>query len=321
MFAATEASLLSLSQTQLENLKETRPNLYRAIKSLIQKPEELLSTIIIGNECVGILMGTLIVTLIQRYVPFLQEKGIIFASILVSSFLSLAFSEVLPKILAFRMPVFLASILVYPAIWANWVLTPFKKILLGISRSIFFILKIPEKSQAALSENDFLTLVEVGAESGSLDKDETQMILNVFQFSDRPISSVMTKWSDVFTISESFGLDEVLQLVRKRTFSRVPVLSNRMDRVVGVLYTKELLKLLLATEVEKQADALENAVFPPYIVSSHKKVSKLFREFKAKKIHIALVVDEFGRHVGVVTLEDLLNALFNAPKKVEEKAK
>lgn len=319
VFAATEAALFSLSRTQLENLKMLRPGLHKAIRKLIQKPEALLSTIIIGNECVGIFMGTLVVTLIGKYSVVVGEKKVAILSILLSSFLCLVFSEILPKILAFRLPVLTASVLVYPATWAHALLTPIRHVFLSISNQVLRLFNIEDKSPAALSEKDLLTLVEVGAESGSLDSDEKQLILNVFQFSDRPISSVMTAWNQVFTISEDMPITDIFHSVRKKTFSRIPVLSPKGDRVIGILYTKELLKLLLATNPETQADALEHAVFPPYIVSSHKKVSKLFREFKAKKVHIALVVDEFGRHVGVVTLEDLLNALFQTQRRQEEK--
>lgn len=319
VFAAAEASLFSISRTQLENLKSTRPALHRAIAALIQKPEELLSTLIIGNECISILLGTLVVTLIAKYFGGLGQRETAVYSVLITSFLCLAFSEILPKVLAFRLPVLTASFLVYPATWAHFLSTPIRRVFLGISQQFFNLFNIRNTNQTALSEKDLLTLVEVGAESGSLDSEERQMILNVFQFSDRPISSVMTKWSNVFTICEDLSIHEILDSARKKTFSRVPVLSVNGEKVVGILYTKELLKLLLAKNPESQADALEHAVFPPYIVSSHKKVSKLFREFKAKKVHIALVVDEFGRHVGVVTLEDLLNALFQTQKKLEDK--
>src|SRR5262249_40982803 len=107
----------------------------------------------------------------------------------------------------------------------------------------------------------------------------------------------------------------------QKTFSRIPVISQQDGHTVGILYTKELLKLLLAPESTKEEDTLARATFPPYFVSTHKKVSKLFREFKTKKVHIAIVVDEYGRHLGVVTLEDVLNSLFQTRKKAEKVAK
>lgn len=315
VFAATEASLFSLSRTQLESLRASRPGLYRRVRGLIQKPEALLSTLIISNETLNILIGTFVVTLLEFYFSSASDRVVIFASVFVCTILGLIFSEVLPKIVAFRLPVLTASILVYPATWAHVLLTPIREVFLSITRQLLKLFRVHLTGQTALSEKDLLTLIEVGAESGSLDTDEQQLIKNVFQFTDKPVSSVMTPWSSVFTIKETMRIEEVLGAVRQKTYSRIPVMAEEGNRIIGILYTKELLRLLLAPNIQSQSDAVSRAIFPPYIVSSHKTVSRLFREFKAKKIHIALVVDEFGRQCGIATLEDLLNALFQTTKR------
>jgi putative hemolysin len=318
-FAAAEASLFSLSRTQLESLRESRPAAYRRIRNLIYRPEGLLSTLIISNEALNILIGTFTVALVESNIP-LDERYVALISVLLSSVLLLTFSEILPKILAFRMPTYLAPFLVYPTSWAHSLVTPFRKIFLWISSQITRWIKIETQPQV-VSEKDFLTLVEVGAETGSLDRDEKQMIFNVFSFSDLSVSAVMTPWRNVVSVPENFTVPEILNVVRKRTYSRIPVLAAQDNRVMGILYTKELLKLLLRPQESQEPNPLKNAVFPPYIVSIHKKVSKLFREFKQKKVHMALVVDEYGRHLGIVTLEDVLGALFHTQKKVEAVAR
>jgi putative hemolysin len=320
IFAASEASLFSLSRTQLEAIKNSSPNLYRKIRNLIQKPEGLLSTLIIGNECVNILIGTFVATLMHKNLGHINARIIAIASVLVSTLLLLVFSEILPKVLGFRLPVLSASILVHPASWAHFLFSPFRKIFVFLSSEILKIFNIRPPSATALSEKDLLNLIEVGEESGSLDQDEKQMIYNVFRFSDRSVQSVITPWNKVFTLEENCTVSEALSKVRKNTFSRVPVLSKKDKSVVGILYTKELLKLLLESDISINTEALKRATFPPYIVSSHKKISRLFREFKQKKIHIALVVNEYGNYLGVVTLEDLLNALFQTQNKTESNA-
>jgi putative hemolysin len=315
LFAAAEASLFSLSRTQLESIRESRPLTYARIRSLIFRPDALLSTIIIGNECLNILIGTFVVALLESNFPKTDDTFIALSSVLLSSILLLAFSEVLPKVLAFRSPLMMASVLVYPASWAQFILTPFRKIFLAISGEILKIFGVRAKPPAALSEKDFLTLVEVGAESGSLDRDEKEMIFNVFHFGDLSVSTIMTPWKDVFCITEKTSVDDILKKVRKKTYSRIPVVSAKENRVLGILYTKELFKLLISPNANG-AEILKRAIFPPYIVSTHKKVSKLFREFKLKKVHMALVVDEYGKQLGVVTLDDLLNSIFRTQKKV-----
>jgi putative hemolysin len=317
MFAASEASLFSLSRSQLESMREARPHTYRRIRGLIYQPDALLSTLIIGNECLNIMIGTFMVALLEFYFPSTDERVMAIVAVLVSSFLLLTVSEIFPKVLAFRLPVPLASALVYPTSWAHFLLTPFRRVFLFVSGEILKLFGIQPSPPSVVSEKDFLTLVEVGAESGSLDRDETEMIRNVFHFSDLTVSAVMTPWSRVFWLPESHTVDRVLTEVRKKAYSRIPVINEKDNRVVGILYTKELLKLLLAPTSTGETDVLREAIFPPYIVSTHKKVSRLFREFKLKKVHFALVVDEYGQHLGVVTLEDVLNALFQTGKRPE----
>jgi len=319
LFAAAEAALFSLSRLQLETLSETRPAVYRRIWSLISRPDALLSTLIIGNECLNIMIGTLVVSLMESQLPTTPEKWVAVLSVLVSSLLLLTFSEILPKILAFRLPVLMASALVFPTSWAHVLFAPLRKIFLGLSSKILRVLGIKAGPPSAVNEKEFLTLVEAGAESGSLDRDEKELIFNVFSFSDLTVSSVMTPWSKVFTVSDSSSVQTMLDQVKKKTFSRIPVVSNKDRRVAGILYTKELLKILLSKETTTRFDSLKGAIFPPYIVSTHKKVAKLFREFKQKKVHFALVVDEYGKQLGIVTLEDVLNALFKLSKRPEER--
>ena len=321
LFAAAEASLFSLGQTQLETLRQERPGTYRAIHALIRKPEELLSTIVVGNEALSILLGTFVVSLLEFYFSDWNETVTTFAALLTSTFLLLFFSEILPKVLAFRIPVITASMLVYPATWVHFILTPFRKLLQGLSKKIISTFGLSYAPPEALSEKDFLTLVEVGAETGSLERLETEMIYNVFHLNDLTVSNVMTPWKNVFQIPGHWGLNQILNLVRTKTFSRIPVVSEKDGHLVGLLYTKELLKLLLTKPEEVKEEMLSNAIFPPYYVSTHKKISRLFREFRTKKVHIAIVVDEYGKHLGVVTLEDILNAIFKPHKKTAEAPK
>jgi putative hemolysin len=221
-------------------------------------------------------------------------------------------SEILPKILAFRMPLSFASFLVFPMTLAHFLLTPLRILFQGLASQILQWFGIKVSGPTALTEQDFLTLVEVGAESGTLDRDEKEMIFSVFHFGDLTVSSVMTPWEKVQWIKETETPQEILELARKTRLSRFPVISSKGSEVVGILHTKELLPFL---ENKDSIQSIKSIMFDPYIVSIHKKVSHLFREFKIKKIHMALIVDEFGRHRGVVTLEDLLNTLFRTQQK------
>lgn len=315
-FAAAEAALFSLTQTQLQALQAERPLLHRRIKSLISPPDTLLTTIIIGNECLSIALGTLVATLMEFHFGNWNNNVQILASVLVASLLLLTTSEILPKILGFRLPILMSSIVVFPMQSIQWILTPFRKIFRQIAIYVVRLMGINITTPAIVSERDFLTLVELGEESGSLAHDEKQMILNVFHFGDLMVSHIMTPWDKVLYFSENEELDTIINRVRTRPYSRIPMLSQA-NQVVGVLYTKDILQSLLSPARESHRAILQQAIHPPFIVSRHHKVSNLFREFKQKKIHAALVVDEFGKHLGIVSLEDILNALFSIKQKAE----
>ncbi|MFM8270584.1 MAG: hemolysin family protein [Pseudomonadota bacterium] len=318
LFAAAEAALFSLSETQLTSLRESKPRTYRAIHALIRKPDELLSTVVVGNEALSVLVGTFVVSLLEFYFENWSETVTTLTAILASTFLLLFFSEILPKVLAFRVPVLAASLLVYPATWLHFLLTPLRKLLQAIAKKIIQVFRLSVSQPHALTEKEFLTLVEVGAETGSLERQETEMIYNVFHLNDLTVSNVMTPWKTVFHLAAELGLSDILEKVRTQTFSRIPVVSGKNGHLVGILYTKELLKLLLDTPKDMQEGVLSSAIFSPYYVSTHKKVSRLFREFRTKKVHMAVVVDEYGHHLGVVTLEDILNAIFKTQLKPSE---
>lgn len=313
LFAAAETSLFALSRSQLESLKDTRPMTYKRIRDLIYRPDSLLSTIIISNELINIAIGTFVVAVIFRWGPFLSERWLPVLCTLISSTLILLFSEILPKALAFRIPVLTASVLAYPTSWFHALLTPLRTVFLFVSREFIKLFGVTPRPPSVVSAKELVTLVEFGAESGSLEAEEKERIVNVFKLSEMPVSSIMTPWERVFYLKETLGFDEALAQVRRHPYSRIPVLSERGD-VSGILYSKELLKGLLS---KMQTDSIQPLLDQPYIVSSHKKISKLFGEFKSKKIHMALVVDEYGKQVGVITLEDILNALFKTAQRQE----
>src|SRR4051812_6734987 len=157
------------------------------------------------------------------------------------------------------MPLVIASALVFPVAWAHVMLTPLRKIFLGLSGRIIRLFGIRSAPPSVVNEKDFLTLVEVGAESGSLDRDEKELIFNVFSFGDLSVSMVMTPWSKVFSVPDSITVPELLERVRHKTFSRVPVVSQD-NRVVAILYRKELLKLLLNPPEAVGLDLLRDAM-------------------------------------------------------------
>ncbi len=161
-------------------------------------------------------------------------------------------------------------------------------------------------SEPEISEEELRTLVDVGAREGVVDRSEREMIHKVFELEDTIVREVMVPRPDMFCLDVSTSPDEVLGLLRENLHSRVPVFEDTIDQIVGVLYTKDLLPHLRG--LPKDFD-LRAQLHPPYFVPGSKRADALLREFQAKKLHLAIVVDEYGGTAGLVSLEDLLEEL------------
>ncbi len=156
------------------------------------------------------------------------------------------------------------------------------------------------------TEEEIRLLVEAGADSGAIEASENEMIDNIFEFDDRTVGEVMTHRTDVFAVDEDAKLEEILEIALKEGVSRIPVYKGRIDKVIGILYIKDLLSLL---SDPGRSFRLEEFVRPVMYTPEQTMCNTLFREFQLNKVHFAIVVDEYGGTAGIVTMEDLLEAI------------
>ena len=306
-FALAEASLFALTRYQLESLRQSR-FVYQRIAKLLEHPEELLSTLVISNELVSVGLGTLFTMLLRLHWE-LSPVQTALLSILTSACLLLTVSEIIPKVFAFRFPKHVSMVVAYPLSSLYLLLTPLRSVLLAISRLFLQAWHLPVGLPPSVGERDLLTLIELGAQSGSLEQEETSLIANVFQFSDVSVQSLMTPWNKTITIPSGLSPELMLERIRAISYSRIPVWDSPTRSVTGVLHTKTLLKLLLS-DAEDKSGLLTEAILPPHFVGGRKKAARLFREMQKRHIHLSIVVDDLGKPVGIVSLEDILNALF-----------
>jgi putative hemolysin len=162
------------------------------------------------------------------------------------------------------------------------------------------------ETQASLSEDELRTLVDVGASEGVVEREEREMIHKVFELEDTLVRSLMVPRTDMFCLDVETPVSEILPALREQLHSRVPVYEGSIDVIVGVLYTKDLLPYVKGLPPNFD---LRAHLHPPYFVPESKRADALLQEFQAKKLHIAIVVDEFGGTAGLVALEDLLEEL------------
>ena len=304
-FSSSETALFSLSPFRVRKYKSAPVKSLRAIARLLEAPRQLIVTLLIGNELVNVSVSILVAAVALSIFGPVGK----FYAIAVSILLLLLFGEVVPKTYAVHRPESHARLVARPLMAFRWLITPGRVVLVGLVNRIAPLAGSKAKARKArLTEEEFKTLVEVGHAEGVLDAEEKELIHSVVAFGDTRVSEVMTPRTDMTCIAEEATFEDVLALVRRSIFSRLPVYRGRLDNIVGVLYVKDLLKV--TRRGDRDSWRLRDALSPVYFVPQTKLVSEVLQEFQAEKVHMAIVADEHGGVAGLVTMEDILEELF-----------
>ena len=271
---------------------------------LIERPHDLLVTLLVGITLINIggsaLAAHLASQLVgERFGPIVEMIGMIV--------LLTTFGEVLPMTLAVKYPERFLAVVGRPVAWLSWLLAPIRSVLGGLTRLVVPLIGRDRQGQPELSEEELRTLVDVGAREGVVDREEREMIHKVFELEDTLVRSVMVPRTDMFCLPIDTPREMILPALRENLHSRVPFYEGSLDVIVGILYTKDLLPYV-ATSLPADFD-LRAHLHPPYFVPESKRADVLLQEFQAKKLHMAIVVDEYGGTAGLVALEDLLEEL------------
>ena len=303
LLTGAEAAYFSLGRARLVRMAD-RSSGTGGPPVLIERPHDLLVTLLVGITLINISAAGLAAHLAHQLVgpilgPVVEMLGMIV--------LLTTFGEVLPMTLAVKYPERFLAVVGRPVAWLNWVLAPFRVVLGGLTRLTVQIIGRDREGQPELSEEELRTLVDVGASEGVVDREEREMIHKVFELEDTLVRSVMVPRTDMFCLPIDTPREEILPALRENLHSRVPVYEGSLDVVVGLLYTKDLLPYV-GTGLPADFD-LRTQLHPPYFVPESKRADALLQEFLAKKLHMAIVVDEYGGTAGLVALEDLLEEL------------
>jgi CBS domain containing-hemolysin-like protein len=303
ILSGAEAAYFSLGRTRLKELAQQQGETPGPLTPLLAQPNELLVTLLVGITVVNIGASALAAAVAEQV---FGSKGLAIA-IAGMVFLLTVFGEVLPMTLAVEHPLRFASWVNRPVGWLSVLLKPIR-VGLGAFTAITIRLVGSERrrGQPEISEEELRTLVDVGAREGVVERTEREMIHKVFELEDTLVREVMVPRPDMFCIDLATETGQLLPLLREQLHSRVPVFEETIDQIVGVLYTKDLLPYLDGLPADFN---LRQHLHPPYFVPGSKRADALLREFQAKKLHLAVVVDEYGGTAGLVTLEDLLEEL------------
>ncbi|BER92626.1 hemolysin family protein [Atrimonas thermophila] len=314
-FAASEIAIISVRKTMLRTLGEKKAGATRSVERLLQKPSEFLATIQVGVTLAGFFASaTGAISLAQDLgekleksgLPLLETAGKEIAFVLVTviiSFITLVLGELVPKRIALANPERISFLVARPIEALSLVFRPVIVVLSFFTDSISKFLGISQDKIGLVTEEELKIFL---SEQKALPPEERQLINEVFDFGDTMAYEVMTPRTDIVAVDEEATVKDVLEVFRKNHYSRIPVFREDIDHIVGFVHIKDILVLYEEGMLDKK---VKEILRPVYFVPATKKVIELLREMQRRRVHMAIVLDEYGGTAGLVTIEDLLEEL------------
>ncbi len=299
LFSSAETAFTHIDLLKVKYLVSTGNKRAKTLEKLKNDPERTLTTILIGNNLVNISASSIATSLA---IDFFGSKGIGVA-VGVMTFLILVFGEITPKSYAIRKAESLALFVAPLFDFLSKIFYPINIAFNGIS-NLFLGKNV--KNTPTFTEDEIKTLIDVGEEEGTIAEDEKEMITSIFEFGDTRIKEVMIPRVDIVCAEAEETLKEVLNKAIKAGCSRLPVYKDTVDNIVGILYVKDLLKYLKDGNFNVSADKIKREA---YFIPETKRADDLLREMQKKRVHMAIVISEYGGVMGLVTLEDLLEEI------------
>lgn len=300
-FSSAETAFTTVSSIKIRSLIDEGNKKAILVDKINQNKSKMLSAILIGNNLVNIIASSLSTVLAQK---LFGEYAISFATGILT-LLVLIFGEITPKTLATINSLKL-SLSYAKAIYAlMYILTPFIFVINFLAGSLMRLLGVnPNTKASSITENELRTIVDVSHEEGVIEKEERQMINNVFDFGDAVASDVMVPKFDMTMADINSTYDELIQIFRKEKFTRIPIYQDTTDNVIGIINMKDLL-LYNPDHIFEIRNFLRSAFF----TYEGKRISELMMEMKKTSVNIVIVLDEYGVTSGLITLEDLLEEI------------
>jgi len=294
-FSSAETALFSISKAKAIHLAKEKGYTNSLIKKMKDDPHRLLSTILIGNNIVNVGASALATAITINLVA----SNAVEIATGVMTILILIFGEIFPKSVATRNNVLIARLVILPLYWLSVLFTPI----------IFMLNFIPTltgkmKKKAHVTEEELMTFVEVVEEEGGIEEEEKELIENIFEFDDTSASEIMTPRADMYVINvdEDLNLEDVI----RSGYTRIPVIEEDIDHVIGILNIKDL---FMHQVTSSEAADVRKIMSEPYYVPENLKLDNLLQQFKKRKQHMAIIVDEHGGVSGLITLEDALEEI------------
>jgi len=301
LISGAEVALFSLTSKDINEGKEQNSKPIEIVSHLLEKPKKLLATILVANNFINIAIVILFAYLGNFLFDGVSSSILKFLlEVVVITFLILLFGEILPKIYANRNKVKFATFMAYPLRVLDFLITPIslpmRSITLGIHNKL-------GKQKSSLSVNQLSQALELASDEDTT-KEEQKILQGIVSFGNTDTKQVMRPRIDIFALNVEQKYSEIIPEIIKNGYSRIPVYKESIDAVQGILYVKDLLPYI----DRKQFD-WKSLLREPFFVPENKKLDDLMAEFQEKKVHLAVVVDEYGGTSGLISLEDIIEEI------------
>ena len=301
-FSMSETALMAVSKIRLRHMVEEEVPGAKLVEKLLEDPNKLLGAILIGNNIVNIGASSLATILATN---IFGNSGVGIATG-VMTVLILIFGEITPKSIAKQKSDTVALKVARTIKFTVFIFKPFINIFTAISSLFIRMLGCdPNATEPFITEEELKTMVDVSEEEGVLENVEKEMIFNVFEFADQQVKDIMVQRVDIVSVDEDATYDEVMEVIKSEQFSRIPVYNQTIDNIIGILNVKDLAMV----ENPRENFDIKKYIREPYYTFEFKKIVELFKEMKKTRNHIAVVLDEYGGTVGIVTIEDLVEEI------------
>jgi len=314
--SSSEAALISVNRIRIRSLAEKGNKKASLVKDILSQHDRLFGTILL-TENFFIILATSIGTAIL--LNLLGQEGWFVAS-MIMTVLVVLLGEITPKTIAVS----------HSEWFALFVARPIKCLITITHPVVWFFTRLPSwilkvigakpPSSVFITEEDIRAMIELGEESGSLQEEEKEMLEKVFEFGDTVAAEAMVPRTEIVAIRDDATVRDALQLVKEKGYSRYPVIHEKIDQIVGILYIKDIL-IKMSEEDIPHDTPIKEFVREAYFIPENKRVSELLSEMQKKKFQIAIVIDEYGGTAGLITLEDLMEEIVGSLQDEFEKMK
>lgn len=306
LVSSSEAAFTAVNRIRLRHLIEKGNSRAKIVQKMRDSHDRLFSAVILSGNLFTILATSIGTAVALNF--FGEDAGVVIATV-VMTFLTVIFGELTPKIYAVTHAESVSLALAKPIDAYIKLISP---LIVVFNKSSNFIIRVlggdVKTTKPFLTEEEMKSMINIGEEEGTLEKDEKEMLHNVFEFGDKKVSEAMVPRTEIVTIQDDALVADVLKLVSTKGYSRYPVIKENVDNIIGVLYIKDILLKMSKEEVTGNTP-IKNLVRDAYYIPESKMVTELLDDMQKNKFQISIIVDEHGGTAGFITLEDIMEEI------------